>query len=162
MQTYYTTQRLSLSELTLNDAEFIAALVNTAEWIRFIGERNIKSKEDAVAYIQKIIDNPNVHYWVVSIKEGEVPVGVVTFIKRNYLTHHDIGFAFLPESSGHGYAYEATKGLLNMIRTKVENDPVLAITLPGNINSIKLLTKLGLHFQKEHLDGEEKLHIYTT
>ena len=58
MQTNYTTARLLLDELKLHDAEFIMELVNTPEWIKFIEERNINSKEEAITYIQKIIDNP--------------------------------------------------------------------------------------------------------
>ena len=91
MQNSYTTKRLSLDELSLTDDEFIVNLVNTPEWIRFIGDRNIKSTGDAKIFIQKIRDNPKANYWVVKLP-GKIRIGIITFIKREYLEYFDIGF----------------------------------------------------------------------
>ncbi|MEK6783305.1 MAG: GNAT family N-acetyltransferase [Bacteroidota bacterium] len=94
MQNNYLTNRLLLTELNPDDQEIILELLNTPEWIKFIGDRNVKTKEDAREYIQKIIDNPKANYWVVRLRHLQVPIGIITFIKRDYLEHYDIGFAF--------------------------------------------------------------------
>ncbi len=47
MQDTITSKRLTLSKLTLADSRFIYELVNTPDWIRFIGDRNVKTNEDA-------------------------------------------------------------------------------------------------------------------
>lgn len=161
MQNKISTDRLLLHILAKEDYAFIIQLVNSKGWIEFIGDRNIHSKEESVAYINKIVDSQNIYYWVVRIKEGNIPIGVISFLKREYLENFDIGFAFLSEFGGCGYAYEAAKEILSMVSTYPAYNTVLATTIPNNINSIKLLIKLGLYFEKEIEVADEKLHIYT-
>ena len=155
------TERLSLDILTPKDYEFIFQLVNTKDWIDFIGNRNVNSKEEAIAYIDKILSSENIFYWVVRKKSENLPMGIITLLKRQYLDHFDIGFAFLPEFMGRGYAYEAAKEILSIVCKNPDSDPVLATTVPDNINSIKLLLELGFHFEKEiDVDGK-KIQVYS-
>ena len=161
MITTLTTERLSLQALAIGDADFIKELVNTKGWLQFIGDRHIYSKEDAINYVNKINNSQNIHYWVVCLKKINVPIGIITFLKRNYLEYFDIGFAFLPQFNGEGYAYEAAKAVLSMVMSKPEHPTVLATTLPNNTNSIKLLNKLGLEFDREIEVGDEKLQVYS-
>ena len=161
MQNSISTNRLFLDLLTEEDYNFIISIVNTKGWIEFIGDRNVHSKEDALAYIKKILSSQNLYYWVVRIKNGNTPIGIISFMKREYLENFDIGFAFLPEFNGYGYAYEAAKEILSMVSANQEYHPILATTIPGNVNSIKLLVKLGLHFEKELEADNEKLLIYS-
>lgn len=156
------TQRLLLDIITTEDFEFLQKLVNTKGWLEFIGDRKIHSKEDAITYINKINSTPNFSYWVVRTKAEHMPVGIISFLKRNYLDHYDIGFAFLPEFNGLGYAYEAAKEVLNAAHENPDYSPVLATTLPHNTSSIKLLNKLGLEFEKEIQVGKEKLLVYSS
>lgn len=156
-----TTQHLSINPLTQNNNTFIFELVNTKGWLDFIGDRNINTPADASAYIQKILDNPNVTYWVVKLADDKTPIGLVTFIKRDYLDHHDIGFAFLPGHAGKGYAYEATLAVMNSLLPDYRSSHILATTVPENVRSIALLKKLGLVFEKEIFIENEKLHVYS-
>jgi [ribosomal protein S5]-alanine N-acetyltransferase len=160
MQDQITTERLRLQLLSLEDDDFIIELLNTEGWITFIGQRNIHTKEDAAAYIGRIMSNPNIFYWVARIKENNNPIGIISFIKRDYLAHYDIGFALLPQFNGQGYAYEAANEVLQMVQQK-KFYPVLATTIPQNVQSIKLLTKLGLHFEKAVEVQNEVLHVYS-
>lgn len=160
MEINYTTERLSLTKLGLDDYEFINQLVNTFEWKKFIGERNIKTEADAKNYVQKIMDNPNVVYWVVKSKTENVKIGIITLIKRDYLEHYDIGFAFLSEYTKNGYAYEATIAIINDAIENKNHNQILATTIKENINSIKLLDKLGLTFKNEIKAGNDLLQIY--
>ncbi|MFP3595583.1 GNAT family N-acetyltransferase [Chryseobacterium sp. SIMBA_029] len=160
MEIQYKTERLLLNELSLNDTEFINELVNTHEWVQFIGDRNIRTEEDAKNYVQRIIDSPNINYWVVKLKNDNLRIGIITFIKRDYLEHHDIGFAFLPKYAKNGYAFEATVTVLNDAINN-NHEQILATTVTENINSIKLLEKLGLRFEKEMEVGKDLLLIYS-
>lgn len=160
MQKSYQTPRLLLVELSEDHSAFIRELVNTEGWLRFIGERNIHDDAAAKAYIRKIQDNPAVTYWVVKHLEDETPIGVVTLIRREYLDHHDIGFAFLPAWSGQGYAFEAARQVLNDIRKETAHRIVLATTLRDNVSSIRLLQKLGFRFEREIEVEQEKLQLY--
>jgi ribosomal-protein-alanine N-acetyltransferase len=159
MQNNVSTKRLILDIITPEDHEFMIQLVNSKGWLQFIGDRNIHSKEDAIAYINKVLAYGNIFYWVVRKKDGNLPIGIISFLKREYLKHYDIGFAFLPEFNGYGYAYEAAKEILAL--ASPEYHPILAATIPGNIKSIKLLIKLGLHFDNEMIVANEKMHIYS-
>jgi [ribosomal protein S5]-alanine N-acetyltransferase len=161
MQNKIVTQRLHLNWLTAQDDNFVLSLLNSKGWIAFIGDRNVHSKEDAIAYIYKICNTQNLFYWVVRLKEDNTPVGIISFLKRNYLDNFDIGFAFLPQFNGQGYAFEAATKVLAVVSKKQAYYPVLATTIPQNINSIKLLTKLGLRFEKAIEVENEQLHVYT-
>lgn len=161
MQSTYTTNRLTLHQLSAQDSTFILELLNTPGWIQFIGDRNIRSNEDALGYIEKINDSPNLVYWVVKTKDSQTAIGLVTLIKRDYLEHHDIGFAFLPQYNGKGYAYEAVTEVLTGIVNNTSHTHIVAITLKENLSSIALLKKTGLRFEKEIMDNGEELQLYS-
>jgi len=146
----FKTDRLLIQPLTIDEASFIRELVNTEGWLAFIGDRNVKTAEEALNYTQRLLNNPNVKYWT-----------VITFIQRDYLPHPDIGFAFLPQFGGKGYAYEAANAVLNDWKKQKEFADVLATTIPANLKSIQLLQKLGLHFQEEIEIDNKTLHIYS-
>ena len=146
---YFTTERLRIGPLVYKNAPFILELVNTPGWLRFIGDRNVKNRAGARAYIKKIKNLPNVKYWTVYLKNEHTPIGIITFIKRDYLDQSDIGFAFLPQFTKTGYAFEATAAVLNSLRDRQGLKPILATTLPDNIDSIALLCKLGFTLEKQ-------------
>lgn len=153
-----TTPRLLLEPLSGNDAPFIFELVNTKGWLEFIGNRNVNSEADAIIYIQNINQNPHVVYWVIKLAHTHTPIGIVTLIKRDYLAFKDIGFALLPAFFNSGYAYEATKAILD----NITEDTLFAVTIPENTSSIKLIEKLGLRFKKEIQQNKQKLHLYSS
>ena len=159
-QSTFATPRLELSPLEFSHGEFIFTLVNTASWIRFIGDRNIRTPADACAYIEKISQNANIVYWVVALSSDQTPVGIVTYIKRDYLEFPDIGFAFLPAHTNAGYAFEAASVVLQSLVYQPSYDYVLATTVPDNVDSIRLLMKLGFTFRNEIEVEKEKLQVY--
>jgi|KBSSwiS6_1023812.scaffolds.fasta_scaffold05186_3 RimJ/RimL family protein N-acetyltransferase len=155
-----TSSRLLIDPVSINEYQFIRELVNTEGWLQFIGNRHIYSDPDAITYVQKIIDDPNVNYWVARLKTNDIPIGIVTFIKRDYLQYPDIGFAFLPQYANSGYAYESTKALLDSIIQTGKHTHISSVTKANNPGSIKLLKKLGLDFPKEIKVNNEELQIY--
>jgi [ribosomal protein S5]-alanine N-acetyltransferase len=161
MQTHFITERLTMEPLAEKHNLFIIELLNTDGWIKFIGDRNIHSTEDALKYIERINNNATINYWVVTHTAENAFIGLVTLIKRDYLQHHDIGFAFLPQFSGHGYAYEASNKLLHHLLVDKGHTTIEACTLPENIASIKLIEKLGLNFKEQISHNNELLSIYS-
>ncbi len=133
LQPFLQTDRLFIDPLIIAHDHFIFELLNTEGWITYIGNRNITSPEDARVYIQKIQEAENIEYWVVQLKSTGDNVGIVTFIKRDSLEHHDIGFAFLPRFCKKGFAYEATNAVLNHAIRQHHLSHILAITVPANI-----------------------------
>lgn len=158
MTKVYKTERLLLSPLATDDASFIKQLVNTPGWIRFIGDRNIKTDKDALAYVEKIINSNDICYWVVKLQSATTAIGVISFIKRSYLPHHDIGFALMPQYHSNGYAYEAAAAILKDVMEDPAHHVILATTAKDNVTSIKLLSKLGFEKVDEiKVDGEDLL-----
>ena len=143
------TDRVVLRLLHKDDYAFILELVNSDGWLRFIGNRHIYNEEDAKAYIQKIIDTNNLNYWVVHDTAQGMPLGIISFLKRDYLDHFDIGFAFLPQYKNKGYAFEAAQVVLAAVTADPQHSTVLATTLPDNTRSIRLLEKLGFHYRHD-------------
>lgn len=155
------TERLCLEVITEEDFGFVQELVNSKGWLDFIGDRNINSKNDAIAYIKKLSATQNLAYWVIRLKETNTAIGIISFLKRAYLEHFDLGFALFPQFYGNGYAYEAAREVLLLITQSAEHTRVLATTVEGNIRSIKLLERLGFSFDKEIEVENEKLYVFT-
>jgi RimJ/RimL family protein N-acetyltransferase len=160
MKNQFSSNRLIISDISLNDFEFIFHLVNSPGWLEFIGDRKVYDFEDAKLLIQKIIEDPLKTYWVVKLKDSETSVGVVSFIQRSFLKFPDIGFAFLPQFNGQGYALEATKTVIEGLKINSEHPEIQALTLPHNHQSIRLLLKLGFVFENEIENNDEKLSLY--
>ena len=142
------TERLQLRNYTLTDAPFVRKLLNSEAWLKNIGDRNIKTDKDAENYIQKNYFNSYQKYgygsYLVSLKETGKPIGSAGIHKRDSLEHPDIGYAFLPEFWNNGYAFEATEAVIQFALNQLNIEKIMAITLPENTSSIKLLRKLGL------------------
>ncbi|WP_371195593.1 GNAT family N-acetyltransferase [Glaciecola sp. SC05] len=146
------TERLVVREFKVADAAFIICLLNDSSFIQNIGDKNVRSHIDAIAYLK---EGPMASYQgfgfglnLVSLKHGMVPIGMCGLLKRNELEHPDLGYAFLPEFCAKGYAFEASKSVLNTTIEQNSLSAVLAITLPNNNRSNHLLDKLGFEFKR--------------
>ena len=160
MTTVAETSRLRLCRFTLEDAPFILALVNDPSWIQFIGDRGIYTMAEAEAYLQNELMASYAKHgfglYRVQLKDGDASIGMCGLVKRPSLSHVDIGFAFLPQFTGQGYAFEAATAALHYAHHDLNLAPIVAITSPDNHRSIKLLQKLGLHFQQMISLAEEQ------
>lgn len=160
MESTYKTPRLFLRQLSETDGAFIMNLVNSAGWLKFIGDRNVHSMEEAVVYIKKILSSEAVNYRVVTLPGTDTAVGIITFIKRDFLEHPDIGFAFLPAFTGQGYAYEAATAVLDNLLKSGKYPTIFATTLLENSSSIRLLKKLGFTFSQEVIHKQDTVQLY--
>ncbi|WP_438711214.1 GNAT family N-acetyltransferase [Aquimarina muelleri] len=146
------TQRLSLREFNLNDSEFIINLVNSPKWLEFIGDKDVKTTEDAINYLEngpiKSYKENGFGLWLVQLKGSNIPIGMCGLVNRETLQHIDIGFAMLPEYLGLGYGFEIASATMSYAKNNLNLDKVIAITDSNNIASIKLLNKIDLYFEK--------------
>lgn len=165
MQTL-STERLHLLKLGLEDAPFVLKLVNSQGWLQYIGDRNIHTIEAAEDYIKtgpwKSFDQFGFGLMKAVLPEKDTPIGMCGLLQRDFLDHPDIGFAFLPEYEGKGYAYEASKAILGHFGSKHNIPVILAMTHPGNERSQNLLTRLGFTFSKQFAVNNGSLsNLYT-
>lgn len=145
------TERLLLRELdSAIDAEFIFELLNTPKFIKYIGDRGVRSVEHA----RKFIDNRyrtsyrehGYGLYAVEQKTDATAVGICGFVKRDYFDHADIGFAFLPQFERQGFGFESAEAMMSYGRDSLTFKRVFAITSQDNDVSGKLLAKLGFNF----------------
>jgi len=146
------TDRLNLRWLSTSDAEFILELLNEPSFLQFIGDKGVRTLEDARNYI---LNGPVDMYarlgfglYLTELKDGSVPIGICGLIKRDTLEDVDIGFAFLPRFWAKGYAYESASAVMAYGKDVLGLKRILAITSPNNHASAKLLEKLGLQFEQ--------------
>jgi RimJ/RimL family protein N-acetyltransferase len=146
------TNRLILRRLSIEDAEFILELVNEPSWLRYIGDKGVRSIADARDYILK---GPVESYerfgfglYLVELKENGTPIGICGLIKRESLKDVDLGFAFLPKFWGNGYAYESASAVMEYGKSALGLSRIVAVTTPDNHGSIKALEKLGFRFEQ--------------
>nr|WP_299386235.1 GNAT family N-acetyltransferase [Allomuricauda sp.] len=153
------TERLIVRQVGTNDASFLLELLNTPTWLEFIGDRGVNCLSTASKYVEENIKSSYIQngfgMYLVQLKDSFEPIGLCGFVKRDYLRHPDIGFALLPKFEGKGYAFEASKAVLNHGRTQLGMQEILAITTAMNLKSQKLLEKLGLQ-QKGTVRPDQK------
>lgn len=146
------TERLLLRRMSSDDAEFMLGLLNEPSWLRFIGDRGVRTLDDARAYILKgpvaMYDRHGFGLYVTELKAEGVPIGICGLVKRDFLDDVDVGFALLPRFWGQGYAYEAAAAVMEYGKSALGLKRIVAITAQDNHSSIKLLEKLGLRFER--------------
>jgi ribosomal-protein-alanine N-acetyltransferase len=146
------TDRLVLRLFTPADAGFILRLLNEPSFIENIGDKQVRTLEQASRYL---VDGPIESYhrhghglYLVGLKGSGTPIGMCGLLKREQLQDVDLGYAFLPEFWSSGYAYESASAVLKLGRQSLGLSTIVAVVSPGNAASIKLLRKLGFSFAR--------------
>jgi RimJ/RimL family protein N-acetyltransferase len=160
------TGRLRLRRFGAGDCEFILELLNEPAWIRYIGDRNIRTLEDAQRYLEggpmAMVERLGFGLYLVELKETGEPIGMCGLVKRDELEDVDIGFAFLPRFWGKGYALEAAFAVMAYARTALGLSRIVAFLSQDNDRSARLLEKLGFRVEGRIAlqPGGEELMLY--
>lgn len=151
-----TTERLALREMTTADAPFVVELLTDPAFLKYIGDRGVRTLDDARRYIEA---GPRAMYarlgfglWIVETRDGAVPTGICGLLERDSLPAPDVGYAFLPAYRGLGYAAEAARACCEFGFREQGLARVLAIVSPGNAASTRVLEKIGFR-----LEGRRRL-----
>src|SRR3989442_11363593 len=105
------TDRLVLRRLAVEDAEFIFDLLNQPSFLQFIGDKGVRTIDDARKYI---LTGPIASYhrfgfglYLTELKPTQAPIGICGLLKRETLDDVDVGFAFRRQDWRQGYAFES-------------------------------------------------------
>ncbi|MBA3445664.1 MAG: GNAT family N-acetyltransferase [Gemmatimonadales bacterium] len=146
------TKRLKLRLITLDDGEFILELLNDPDFVRFVGDKGVRTIDDACRYI---LSGPKASYdrygfglWLVELQSPKLSIGICGLLKREPLEDADLGFAFLPRFRSCGYARESASAVLQHGREVLGLKRIVAITDRDNAGSIRVLEKLGMSFER--------------
>jgi len=160
------TERLVLRLVTVDDAAFILGLVNEPSWLRFIGDKGVRTEDDARNYILKgpvaMYERTGFGLYLVELRGDGTPIGLCGLIRREGMDDVDIGFAFLPQFWGQGYGYESARAVMAHGKNVLGIPRIVAITSPDNVASIRLCESIGLRFERSIKlpkdDGEISLY----
>lgn len=157
------TQRLLLREFSLSDAEFILEHLNDPSFLHFIGDKGVRTIDDARNYLT---NGPIASYqrhgfglYLVELKESATPIGMCGLLKRDSLEYVDLGFAFMPDYRRQGFGFESASAVLSYARKDLKLGHILAITNPDNAGSISLLEKLGFKFKRTMRLSEDESEV---
>ncbi len=159
-----TSERLILREANPDDAEFMLQLISQKSWKKYIADHEISDVAGARDHLStKIIPGyrNGRGLWLVALKDSGDAIGICGLVEREFLKDTDLGFAFLETHQGKGFAAEASHVVIEYSRNQLGLALLLAITVPENENSIKLLQRLGFHFKEEMSNPDDKrLSVY--
>ena len=161
------TERLALRKLSTDDADFVLELLNEPSFLQYIGDRGVRSLEDAREYILNRLvasyERNGFGLYLVELKESSIPIGISGLVKRDALPDADIGFAFLPAYWSKGYALESAAAVMNYAREVLGLPRIVAITSLDNEASAKLLEKIGLRFERliKLSEDAEEVKLFT-
>lgn len=146
------TERLTLRRFVEDDAAFMLTLLNDAAFLHYIGDRGVRTLDAARTYLRdgSIAAYERLGYgmYMVERRSDGAALGICGLVKRDTLDHADLGFAFLPEFRGGGYAIESARAVLDHARDDCGIERLLAIVSPENAPSIRLLERLGFEFER--------------
>jgi RimJ/RimL family protein N-acetyltransferase len=146
------TDRLVLRRLTVDDAEFILELLNQPSYLRYIGDKGVRTLDDARGYILKgpvdSYERFGFGLYLTLLKESGVPIGLCGLLKRELMEGPEVGYAFLPQFWSKGYAFESAAAVMAYGKDVLGLERIVAITAPDNEGSIRVLEKLGLKFDR--------------
>lgn len=146
------TERLTLRRFVEDDAPFVLGMLNDEAFLRYIGDRGVRTLDDARAYLRDrtIAPYAKLGYgmYLVERQSDGAPMGMCGLVKRDTLEHADIGFAFVADARGCGYARESAQAVLEHARRDCGIDRLLAIVSPDNAPSVRLLERLDFTFER--------------
>jgi RimJ/RimL family protein N-acetyltransferase len=155
--------RLALRRLSLDDAPFILNLLNEPSYLQFIGDKGVRTLDDARNYIlagpMDSYDRHGFGLYLTTLKDDGTPIGVCGLLKRESLDAPDIGYAFLPAYWSRGYAFESASAVLAYARSALGLTRLVAVVSPDNVRSIRLLEMLGLRFERMVRLSEDDIEI---
>lgn len=143
----FETARLFIRPMQSDDAAFILELLNEPSFMDNIGDKGVRTLEDALGYVQSAgWDNyARLGFGMntVELLDSAARIGICGLLTRDALDYPDVGFALLSRYHGQGYATEAVDGMLQVAREDLQLSRVSAITSSSNDASVRVLTKSG-------------------
>lgn len=138
--------------LTPADAPLMLAVWNDPAFVRHVGDRGVRTLEQARAEVEKgplrLYADYGYGPFLITRREDGVDLGICGLFRRDGLDEPDIGFAILPEFCGKGFGFEASVAVLDHARDALKLSSVTAIVSPLNGPSVGLLEKLGMRYER--------------
>ena len=150
------TARLLIRQFTLDDAEAYWPLVSSPEILRYLGEPALTS----IREVRELIEaRPLQDYRLQGYgrmacidKSSGRMLGFSGLKYLAALNETDIGYRFIPEAWGKGYATESATAIITRQATEFDLHRIIGLVEPENEGSVNVLKKLGLGFERRLVD----------
>ncbi|MEO6039390.1 MAG: GNAT family N-acetyltransferase [Saprospiraceae bacterium] len=159
------TERLTIRQLLLNDAQNIFALRSDSEINKYLDRQPSKTVEDARNFInnvtEKIKKNESI-YWAITLTESKIFVGTICLFE--FLDKHnkcEIGYELLSNFHGKGIMKEATSKVIEYAVQTMKVQTIEAFTHKNNQSSTKLLGKLEFRKSIEPDKTNPDYYVFT-
>lgn len=160
------TERLRLRRLDGADGAFVLDLLNQPSFLRYIGDRGVRTLDDACRYIE---EGPAQSYarhghglLAVVPKGADAPAGICGIMRKDWLPDPDLAYAFLPQHWARGYAREAAAAVIAAARAAGTFARLVAVVTPDNEASTRVLERLGFGFERVVIDPQgDELRLFT-
>ncbi|PTX60133.1 RimJ/RimL family protein N-acetyltransferase [Kordia periserrulae] len=168
MNIHLETERLIIRDLTIQDLDGMFALDSNPEVHRYLGNKPIKEKAEALNYIndvQKQYKERGIGRWAVELKDSGEFIGWCglrlynDYTFNNHSNFYDIGYRLLPKFWGKGYATEASKACLQYAWNVLKLDTIYGITEIENEASHRILLKIGLNYVEDFYYEAENMQL---
>jgi RimJ/RimL family protein N-acetyltransferase len=146
------TARLSLREMTLDDLDFMSALLGDAEVMRYY-PRSL-SRDEAREWIERQLgryaDFGHGH-WLAELRDTGEPVGQVGLVAQEIegQIEREIGYMFHHRFWRQGFATEGALGIRRHAFEERGFDHVISLVRPENVPSQGVARKLGMHIDRD-------------
>jgi RimJ/RimL family protein N-acetyltransferase len=164
MTTKLETARLLLREMTEADAANVLALSQSPNVMRYIlGEPILTSLAEAAAVLHERVFPQyarGLGRWACIEKSTGAFVGWsgVKYLEEH--DEHDVGYRFLEEHWGKGYATEAGRAVCDFARAHLKGKRVVGKADPENVASRRVLEKCGMVYEGDARDEGHLVAVY--
>ena len=163
--TAFETERLRVRRLTPADKDNFFLLNGSEDVMRYI--RATKTKEESDAHLEQILATEAANNragegrWLVEEKATGKFVGSFAIIPiPSEPEKMQLGYSFIPQYWGKGYATELAKGGLQFFLDNTTIPEIYGVTETANVASVKVLEKAGFHIHSIKMEEGKELTVY--
>lgn len=170
-------QRLTFRLMDENDADELFELDQDPDVMKYINGGQMTSRQDIVEkFVPRVkrFTDPEKGWglWRVAVTESDTFIGWILLRPMAFFTDNpqrdnlEIGWRFMQNSWGQGYATEAANAVVDMVKTSPDVTRLSAIADEGNLASIGIMKKLAMVYVQTKLydgpHGQVPVVVYET
>lgn len=161
-------ERLLFRPYNDEDFEFLFSLLSDPEMVRFIGNGQIRNRNEANNFLNWIYHtyeiSSDLGLRLLIRKEDNIPIGHAGLVPQTVdgIEEIEIGYWIARDYWGQGYATEAAKALLDYGINLFGKRKFIALIQPGNLASRQVAKNIGMKLKKEITLSGQVVFVYST
>jgi RimJ/RimL family protein N-acetyltransferase len=159
------TDRLLIRPFTMDDIEPAHAMNLDTEVSKYTGDGGVVSlKETERRIIQDVLGDYRKHGYgrlAVVLKKENIFIGFTGLKYLEDMDEVDLGYRFMSKYWGQGIATEAARACVKFGFEAMELKKIIAMVLPENLGSIRVLEKLNFEYEKDIIEDDLLAHQYS-